>query len=69
MRVLVVGEVHERKNGKFFYSWTHKLINGFIRNGCAFVSFNEREIARNATRLHNKKVGQPGMNRPVQSES
>ncbi len=62
MRVLVVGEVHERKNGNFFYSTTHKLINGFIRNDCSVVSFNERELARSATIFHNKKIGRRAMN-------
>ncbi len=65
MRVLVVGEMHERSNVHFFYSSARKLINGLIRNGCCVVSFNDREMARMATKLHNKALGRPGMNRQL----
>ncbi|OYZ31315.1 MAG: hypothetical protein B7Y31_12400, partial [Novosphingobium sp. 16-62-11] len=45
MRVLLVGNAHERAHGGRCYTVERKLANGFVRNGHLVHFFSDRDVA------------------------
>jgi hypothetical protein len=46
MRIVLVGNFNERREGANFYATVRKLANGFIRNGHQVMAFSDRDVAR-----------------------
>jgi Glycosyl transferases group 1 len=57
MRVLIVGNAHERFLGQRFYSVEHKLANGFNRNGHLVYFFSDRDVARSGSIFKSSRAG------------
>lgn len=62
MRILHVANFSELSYGSLYYTTDRKISNGLIRNGHMVYDFSYRDIARNATVFHSKKLGKKGMN-------
>ncbi len=65
MRVLIVTPTHENKMGAHYYNTSRKLINGFVRNDHAVVTFSDRDVARASNFLHNRKLGKGAANKKL----
>ncbi|MDX5367304.1 MAG: glycosyl transferase family 1, partial [Alphaproteobacteria bacterium] len=50
MRIVLVGNFNERREGANFYATVRKLANGFIRNGHQVMAFSDRDVARETGR-------------------
>lgn len=46
MRIVLVGNFNERREGANFYATVRKLANGFTRNGHQVMAFSDRDVAR-----------------------
>lgn len=57
MKVLIAGDVYGADLGANFHMIQQKFVHGFARNGHAVQVFNDRQTARYATPLHNRKLG------------
>lgn len=51
MRIVLVGNYNERREGANFYASVRKFTNGFIRNGHQVMSFSDRDVARETGKL------------------
>jgi len=65
MRILVVGNFNEHRNGLVFYDITRKLVNGFIRNGHHVYTVSDRDMARCSNPFGSKELGARAVNRRV----
>ncbi|MBA4210940.1 MAG: hypothetical protein C0454_15555 [Parvibaculum sp.] len=51
MRVVLVGNYNERREGANFYATVRKLTNGLVRNGHQVMPFSDRDVAREMGKL------------------
>ncbi|MGI9392961.1 MAG: glycosyltransferase family protein [Parvibaculales bacterium] len=65
MRILFVGNFHEKQHGAYFYVMSRKLANGFIRNGHQVYQFSDRDIARASSPIHSRNLGKGAANKSL----
>ena len=63
MRVLLVGNAHERAHGGRCYTVERKLANGFVRNGHLLHFFSDRDVARAGSIFRSSRAGRGAANR------
>lgn len=65
VKVLHVATLSMMPKGAGYFGVPFKLSNGLVRAGCHVMNFSDREVARTATIIHNRKFGVAGANRKL----
>ena len=65
IKVLHVANLSLTPKGAGYFGVPFKLTNGLVRAGCNVMNFSDRDIARTATIIHNRKFGVAGANRKL----
>lgn len=65
VKVLHVANLSMTPKGAGYFGVPFKLSNGLVRAGCHVMNFPDRDVARTATIIHNRKFGVAAANRKL----